>query len=304
MISAIIEKKIQEKENYLKDLLLNQLQQANAKQSIKNSLNVLDQPKHNRRPSQMPLQAKPQNKSHESTHTSQVNISRSFLNNSTSHVQIKSWVTHLQTIEIISQQQDHIIDEKISGLHGCVESNAKGLENSLADIKNAAIEDPSELDSYGQQLVTQFMMFYEYVIEQSSQIRDLIQQANGQIDENIKQLERLKEPMDEGEIQERNQSIDSLLKKILQKRQNHEMLLQQIENKMKQLNLFISNEIHLLLQQLTQKDDEMNQTSSEQEEKSAINNCHISAIVEDGAEYLGTENDEIQQLSDYDNIEL
>jgi folate-dependent tRNA-U54 methylase TrmFO/GidA len=58
-------------------------------------------------------------------------------------------VTHLQTIEVLSQQQNLIIGEKIAGLEGCVESNTQGLHNSIADIKGATVDDLSELESYG-----------------------------------------------------------------------------------------------------------------------------------------------------------
>jgi hypothetical protein len=47
-----------------------------------------------------------------------------------------------------------------------VDSNTSGLSNSLEEIKGVTIDDLSEVENYGQQLINQFQLFYEYVVDQ------------------------------------------------------------------------------------------------------------------------------------------
>jgi hypothetical protein len=64
------------------------------------------------------------------------------------------------------------------------------LQSSLNEIKEASVEgEQSDLQNYGAQLAHQFNMFYQYVQEQGTTIRELITQSNLQVDNNLHAIE-------------------------------------------------------------------------------------------------------------------
>lgn len=197
-----------------------------------------EQQKHLRRPSQMPLQSKssksiksPQStKSGIPTNTSAVSLNI-----------VKPWQQQIQAVELLSQQNFNMVNEKLQSLIACVESNSNGLQNSLSDIKEAAATDQLELETYCNQMIQQFHMFYQYVHDQSAGVKAFMDQSQLQVDENLRNLEMIahNNEMEAGDFEDITGQLEQVKQAIQGVRDSQYQNLFQVDQKMLQLQLFI-----------------------------------------------------------------
>ncbi|CDW80729.1 UNKNOWN [Stylonychia lemnae] len=208
-------------------------------------------------------------------------------------------------LESFSLKTSEDINEELENLNGCIESNSNALQKSLYDLQDLkdSQKGKKDIEDFANRIISQFSQFSDYIRNEVSKIRKLILHRQQSADQELKKQDSLVDQLHKVVMSESQISGQSVVVKLDQIKEHQDALKKHLANtqgyltreanqvdlKLMQLQDFIVKEIEPYIPQADDSENQIDQYGANQKPFSGINKQNISAIQEEGAEYLHTE---------------